>query len=258
MATQGPNYPSVAADEGQNPYNDVPWDVPEDVCADDTAWAEIWAVTFDTGRYSYRLRASDFGFSIPAGAVIDGIVVEALARTTAGSAAWALAQLHDATSSLSDNRFADGGTFPASEGSIESFGGASELWGATLTPEIVNDPDFSFCFAAQATDENTKIGVQYVRMTIYYTTVTWTASLVIDSDAASTDDNDVTLTIHAEDQNGDPPDEMRFAEDAADADPGSVVWGAWEAYATTKAWQLAAQTDEDPHARGVGVEFRHT
>jgi len=86
----------------------------------------------------------------------------------------------------------------------------------------------------------------------------WTATLVINAGAASTADNDVTLAITCVDQNGDPPDQMRLAEDAADADPGSVVWGAWEAYATTKAWQLAAQTDEDPHARGVGVEFRHT
>jgi hypothetical protein len=88
--------------------------------------------------------------------------------------------------------------------------------------------------------------------------VVWTASLFINDDDSSTDDNDVTLTIACEDQNGDPPDQMRFAEDAADADEGDVVWGAWEAYATTKAWQLAAQTDEAAHARGVGVEFRHT
>lgn len=89
-------------------------------------------------------------------------------------------------------------------------------------------------------------------------TTNWTASLIINAGAASTDDNDVTLTIACDDQNGDPPDQMRFAEDAADADEGDVVWGAWEAYATTKAWQLAAQTDEAAHARGVGVEFRNT
>lgn len=81
-------------------------------------------------------------------------------------------------------------------------------------------------------------------------------TLVIDGGAASTDDNDVTLTIHAQDQLGDPPDEMRLGEGAADAfAPDS--WGAWVPYATTYAYQLAAVTDEAVHARGVGVEFRN-
>lgn len=86
----------------------------------------------------------------------------------------------------------------------------------------------------------------------------WFSSLVINDDDASTDDNDVTLTIHAEDQNGDPPDEMRLAEAPVGTDPGDVVWGAWEPYATTRAWQLAAQTDEAAHDIGVGVEFQRT
>lgn len=83
-------------------------------------------------------------------------------------------------------------------------------------------------------------------------------SLVINDDDASTDDNDVVLTIHAEDADGDPPDEMRLAEAPVGTDPGDVVWGAWEPYATTRAWQLAAQTDEAAHDIGVGVEFQRT
>jgi hypothetical protein len=89
-------------------------------------------------------------------------------------------------------------------------------------------------------------------------TVAWTASLLINDDDASTDDNDVVLTIHAEDADGDPPDEMRLAEAPVGTDPGDVVWGAWEPYATTRAWQLAAQTDEAAHDIGVGVEFQRT
>jgi hypothetical protein len=86
----------------------------------------------------------------------------------------------------------------------------------------------------------------------------WTASLLINDDDASTDDNDVVLTISALGSDGQPPDQMRFAEAPVGTDPGDVVWGAWEPYATTRNWQLAAQTDEAAHDIGVGVEFQRT
>ncbi len=35
-------------------------------------------------------------------------------------------------------------------------------------------------------------------------------------------------------------------------------WTEWMPFATRKAWRLAAQSDEDVHRRGVGVEFRNT
>jgi len=83
------------------------------------------------------------------------------------------------------------------------------------------------------------------------------ASLIIDDRAELTHDNDVTLTIMARDKYGDPPDEMRLGEGAADADePDS--WTEWMPFATRKAWRLAAQSDEDVHRRGVGAEFRNT
>jgi hypothetical protein len=94
------------------------------------------------------------------------------------------------------------------------------------------------------------------RAALLITSRTWTASLTINAGAASTGDNDVTLTIACVDQYGDPPDEMRLGEgDAAAAAPDS--WGAWEAFAATKAYQLAAVADEVAHARGVGAEFRN-
>lgn len=76
----------------------------------------------------------------------------------------------------------------------------------------------------------------------------WVTSLVINAGAASTDDNDVTLTIAAT-ADGVAPDDMAFSGDGA-------TWGAWEAYATSRAYQLPAQDDEDPHVCTVYVKFR--
>jgi len=85
--------------------------------------------------------------------------------------------------------------------------------------------------------------------------VVWTdASVVINAGAASTDDNDVVLTLHAEATlDGSPVtiDKMCFSEDG-------VTWGEWENYATSRAYQLPAQDDEDPHTCTVYVKFRVT
>lgn len=85
--------------------------------------------------------------------------------------------------------------------------------------------------------------------------VEWsTASVSINAGASSTDDNDVTLTLHAEATlDGSPVtiDKMCFSEDG-------VTYGAWENYATSRAYQLPAQDDEDPHTCTVYVKFRVT
>lgn len=83
----------------------------------------------------------------------------------------------------------------------------------------------------------------------------WTTrSIVINSGAASTDDNDVTLTLNAAATlEGSPVtvDKMRFSEDGE-------TWGEWENYATSRAYQLPPQDDEDPHTCTVYVQFRVT
>jgi len=86
----------------------------------------------------------------------------------------------------------------------------------------------------------------------------WTdLSLVINDDAVMTHDNDVVLSISAEDHYGNPPDEMRIGEGPPTAtEPDS--WTDWMPFQTEKPWRLAPQTDQDVHRRGVGVEFRNT
>lgn len=79
----------------------------------------------------------------------------------------------------------------------------------------------------------------------------WTGlSITINDGDAATDDNDVTLTIAAL-ADGVAPDQMCFSDDG-------VTYGAWENYATSRAYQLPAQDDEDPHTCTVYVKFRVT
>ena len=85
--------------------------------------------------------------------------------------------------------------------------------------------------------------------------IEWTTtSISINGGAASTDDNDVALSLSAvATLSGSPVtvDKMRFSEDG-------VTWGEWENYATSRAYQLPAQDDEDPHTCTVYVQFRAT
>lgn len=79
-------------------------------------------------------------------------------------------------------------------------------------------------------------------------------SIVIDDGATSTDDNDVHLDIHASAsaQGANVPiSQMCFSTDGA-------TWSDWESYATTRAYQLPPQSDENAHTITVYVKFRAT
>lgn len=111
----------------------------------------------------------------------------------------------------------------------------------------------------QATLESASKGVlSLVELTPKPATGDWrNVSLVINDDAVMTHDNDVVLSISAEDHYGNPPDEMRIGEGPPTAtEPDS--WTDWMPFQTEKPWRLAPQTDQDVHRRGVGVEFRNT
>lgn len=98
-----------------------------------------------------------------------------------------------------------------------------------------------------ATPSNVALGV--ARLIVGGVFMLWETSLQINAGAASTDDNDVTLTIAAT-ANGNAPDEMCFSDDGA-------TWGAWEAYALSRAYQLPAQSDEAAHVCTVYAKFKY-
>jgi beta propeller repeat protein len=72
----------------------------------------------------------------------------------------------------------------------------------------------------------------------------WSASVVIDGGAAYAMVRDVTLGLQASSSSG-PATAMCFSSDGVD-------WGGWEAYATTRAWQLSAGDG----TKAVFVQFR--
>ena len=66
-ATSGPSYPALAATSS--------WTNPDRILLDDDSYSN-GNMIFGAGNVSSYLRASNFGFTIPNGAPLEGIVVE--------------------------------------------------------------------------------------------------------------------------------------------------------------------------------------
>lgn len=117
------------------------------------------------------LTASNFGFSIPAGATIDGIVVEVEGYGTGTPYLWYAGLMK---TSSSDN-YGYGAlpygyvTLPTSE-SYATLGGNARLWGTTWTPSEINASTFGVKVVATSNDA-TAINVycDHIRITVYYT-----------------------------------------------------------------------------------------
>jgi hypothetical protein len=173
VATQGPLYPSAAislSNAGSSENTDA-WVSPTNVGADDGTTASITAASYDSPDISQILVASTFGFTVPAGSTIDGIVVEIDRNNAAGAASDNRVQLAKGTAfaNLVGSNLADTATdWPAALASV-SYGGSANLWGTTWTTVEVNADSFAVFLSVQADAANTDIAVDYIRATIHYT-----------------------------------------------------------------------------------------
>ena len=173
MPSLGPRYPATAAslaNAGTSENSDA-WVNPTNVGADDGSEATITAATYDSPDISELLVASNFGFSIPAGSAIDGIVVEIERRNSAGAASDNRVQLAIGTAfvNLVGTNKADLPTdWPTTVG-VATYGSATDSWSSGLRYDQVNSSGFAVFLSAQADAANTDIQVDYIRVTIHYT-----------------------------------------------------------------------------------------
>lgn len=166
MPSQGPNLP----DSGAN-----------NTGAGQTAWVAASSITGDDGfeasatlsgsNTSNYLVGTDFDFTIPIGATIDGILVEWKRRSTLTTA-----EVKDVEVRLWVDGAASGNDkadtvnpWPAPTLTLISYGGATDTWGLTLTPEQVNATTFGAAIRAQRVDTIGNARVGHVQITIFYT-----------------------------------------------------------------------------------------
>lgn len=171
MASQGPNYGGTmsSAAFGATEVAEA-WVNPGNAAADDGTEATITAATFDTNDVSEVLWASNFGFTVPAGATIDGLVVEIDRRCSTGGAVDFRVQFYDTSiGAVQGDNKASVSAWPTTL-SVATYGGATDTWGiAGIDSTFVNQTDFGLFLSAQATGNNTDVQVDFMRVTVHYT-----------------------------------------------------------------------------------------
>lgn len=173
MASQGPNFPDSGASlsNAGTSENAEAWVNPGNITADDSSEAVITAATYDSPDISQILVASDFDFTIPTGATIDGIVVEIMRRNSAGAASDNRVQLATGTTFadlVGDNKADTALDWPTTEAN-KTYGSSSDTWNAGLTVSQINAVGFAVFLSVQADAANTDIQVDHIKVTVHYT-----------------------------------------------------------------------------------------
>lgn len=141
-----------------------------------TAWNNPSRITVDQGNATSANSASiaitgaggsdylvgaSFGFAIPSDATINGVKFEA---RQLGTVAAVNVQLQDDTATL----IGSSKSYTATASStVTLLGSSSDVWGATLTPAIVNDADFGVRIWNTLTGNTMRLDA--VWLTVYYT-----------------------------------------------------------------------------------------
>lgn len=148
MTTAGPNAAGTGAND--TGVGTIAWTSPTNIYTDDGVVAQ----TQKSGSgiaYSNYLWATNFGFSIPSGATINGVAVS-IQRY--GSSTGATKRMIDNIVSLIKggsvvgSNYASATTWPASD-TAASYGGVSDLWGTSLTDSEVNASNFGVALSAK-------------------------------------------------------------------------------------------------------------
>lgn len=162
MASQGPNNPSNTSSFGTG---DVAWTDSANITTENGVVASANVMM---GFTSKSLGATNFGFTVPGGATIDGIEVGVKRRDTSNDIADFEVKLV-VGGVLTGNNKADTVTAWPPTLQYTSYGGASDLWGTTLSESDVNSTQFGVALRVSPLATGGTAEVDHIRMTVHYT-----------------------------------------------------------------------------------------
>jgi hypothetical protein len=162
IQSRSPNAASLLA----SPSGARHWQIPQRALAVDALGA---GCVLQQGEESHYLILADFRFEIPEGQGVLGAVAELLRRGTFGDDRAADAEVRLVVNGqiVGDDRSL-GGDWPLSF-AWSTHGGASDTWGLTLTPAIVNSPDFGIAIRAKDVPAGDVVAalIDAARLTVY-------------------------------------------------------------------------------------------
>ncbi len=156
-----------------------PWIDVSHVHLDDEFYASFGDLAGTTGTHTDYLVATDFGFTLPAGTIIEGIKVEVkCSDANARTSDYSVRIIK--TGVITGLEKAAGTAYPLVDDYI-TYGGPTDLWGETWDYKFIDDNKFGIAISAQRNkndDVVTAGQVNHIRITVYYTYITLPVNLL--------------------------------------------------------------------------------
>lgn len=169
MAYQGALYPSTASSSGA--YGS--WTNVNNVKVDDGNYASGDVSNIGNGGTANYIAVSDYGFSIPTGSTIDGILVEFKRYGANVKSPDGMLVNHPAIMKAGSIVATKAGTdtWPTSTPAYVSYGGPTDLWGQSWTASDINNSGFGAQIAAVSTTGGTSSTafIDAIRIKVWYT-----------------------------------------------------------------------------------------
>ena len=150
------------------PGSNQTWNNPGNTSTSDNSYSNFNNITGPIGAYTNYLVATNFGFNIPLGVSMSGIIVE-IERSDPNfrTADYSVRIVKGGTIGTTEK--ATGSSYPSSD-SYQSFGNAGDLWGESWTVTDINSANFGVAVAAQrsATGGITAGRIDHIRITVFY------------------------------------------------------------------------------------------
>lgn len=161
------------------------WEDVNDALADDEVYAYADFIS-ETNGYSYWLRLTNYGFTIPSGATIDGIEVRVKrcaqhAELNTNYAYDSALYLRKASGQVGDNKASPTHwQTTCAPDEVAYYGGSADLWGASWSPSDINDSGFGvdLSCAYSGTEQWCHALVNVIEIKVYYTTSGWTGKIM--------------------------------------------------------------------------------
>lgn len=115
---------------------------------------------------SQYLKATNFGFTIPGGSVIEGIVVEIERKGSVANQSEDNRVRIVKAGAIGATDKASAADWPTSD-AYASYGLFNDLWGETWTAAEINASDFGVAISAYALANGTS-SIDHIRITVYY------------------------------------------------------------------------------------------